>query len=57
MSVATTKAVIIDDIEAIPDDFRRVKVEADKTALGTLLKAGVVVPGAHIEESLSLRMR
>lgn len=57
VSVATTKAVIIDDIEAIPDAFCRVKVEADKTALGTLLKAGEVVPGTHIEESLSLRMR
>lgn len=43
-------AVVIDDFESLPDGYRRVKVEADKSAIRKAIKAGADVPGAHMGE-------
>lgn len=44
-------SVVIDDENAIPDDFMNVKtsISPDKTAIAAAIKAGVEVPGAHSE--------
>lgn len=45
---ATPKAVVVTDIDALPEQFRRVKVEPDKAAISAALKAGQTVPGATL---------
>ena len=59
VSIGTTKSVELDEnaLELLPDDFVRVKREADKTALAAALKAGTDLPGAHLVEKRSIRMR
>ena len=43
-------SVEIDDLDALPDRYRRVKVEADKSAIRKAIKSGADVPGAHMGE-------
>ena len=43
-------SVVVDDVEALPIGYRRVKVEADKAELRKALKAGRVIPGARLSE-------
>lgn len=45
---ATPKAVVVTDIDALPEKFRRVTVAADKAAISAALKAGETVPGATL---------
>lgn len=47
-------SVVIDDEAMIPLNFTRTKIEVDKSALSTALKAGTVVAGAHLEQSKRL---
>lgn len=56
---ASPPSVIITDPDAIPQEFQRVKVEADKTAIKAALKAGTSVPGATLSnggENLIVRV-
>lgn len=59
VSIGTTKSVELTEnaLDLLPDDFVRVKREADKTAIGAALKAGTEVPGACLVENRSIRMR
>lgn len=53
-------AVVIDDEEALPDDYFVVKATPDRTRIAEQLKAGVDVPGARMSEpmpSLTVRVR
>ena len=43
-------AVEIDDLDMLPDGYRRIKVEADKSAIRRAIKSGAEVPGAHMGE-------
>ena len=45
-AAATPKAVVVTDIDALPEQFRRVTVAADKAAISAAIKAGETVPGA-----------
>ena len=49
-------AVIIDDGGKIPAKYQREKIaiEPDKKAIATAIKAGEEVPGAHLEQAVSL---
>jgi hypothetical protein len=49
-------AVIIDDGGKIPAKYQREKIaiEPDKKAIATAIKAGEEVPGAHMEQAVSL---
>ena len=49
-------AVIIDDITQIPTQYQRekIQVDIDKTAIKAAIKAGEEVPGAHLEQAVSL---
>ena len=49
-------AVIIDDVTQIPTQYQRqkIQVDVDKTAIKAAIKAGEEVPGAHLEQNISL---
>jgi hypothetical protein len=55
----TAGSVVIDDPTAIPADYMREKVtyEADKSLIRLAISDGFGVPGAHIEEGYSLRIK
>lgn len=50
------QTVTIDDAALIPDDYRRTETVTTllKAEIGTALKAGEVIPGAHLERSQRL---
>ena len=52
-------ATIVDDMDILPKDLIRVKVETspDLIAIGKKLKAGEVVPGAHLEERQNVNIK
>ena len=51
-------SVVVDDLEAIPEEYKRVKtvIEADKTLLKKALKDGEVA-GVHLEQKESLNIK
>ena len=56
---APTFSTVIDSIDDLPDDYKRttIKVEADKTAIKQAIQGGHNVPGAHLEEKVSIRIK
>lgn len=56
---APTETTIIDSIDDLPDEYKRttIKVEADKTKIKEAISAGEKVPGAHLEEKQSIRIK
>jgi seryl-tRNA synthetase len=58
-SYRKSESVVIDDLEAIADEYKRVKtvVDADKTSIKSALKNGLQVTGAHIEEKQNLQIK
>lgn len=52
-----SKVVVVDE-DQLPEEFVRIKREADKTRIGSALKAGQTVPGAALSnggETLTIR--
>lgn len=47
----------VEDAALLPEEFRRVKIEANKSAIGAVLKSGEPLPFAHLEHTESLRIR
>lgn len=49
-------SVIIDDVAKLPQKFQRqkIQVDIDKVAIKAAIKAGEEVPGAHLEQGVSL---
>lgn len=58
-SLRRSERVTVDDdlIQQLPDKFKRVKFEADKTALKEALKAGEQVEGAQLTTNYSLQIK
>ena len=58
LSFRKSSAVVIDGEDLIPQEYMRVKPapppEPDKKAIADAIKAGVSVPGAHVENRRSL---
>ena len=52
-----SEVVVCEDPERLSERFRRVKVEADKTAIKEALKNGEDVEGAHMEENVSVILK
>ena len=52
-------ATIVDEMDILPKDLLRVKVETspDFIAIGKKLKAGETVPGAHLEERQNINIK
>lgn len=50
--------VVVEDAEAVPTEFQRVRTEVDKSRiLAAWKQSGECVPGTRIERSTSLRVR
>ncbi|MEN9885570.1 MAG: hypothetical protein RL758_148 [Pseudomonadota bacterium] len=56
-----SSAVVIDDQDLIPADYMRTKPapppEPDKKAIADAIKAGLDVPGAHVEQRKTLQIK
>ena len=59
LSLRHTTATEVDDLEALPAEFKTTKVEvvADKTAIKKAIQSGEDVPGAHLVENVSLQIK
>ena len=57
LSFRKSESVEIDDIDALDDRFKRVKIEPDKTAIKTALKIGEKVEGARLVENQNLQIK
>lgn len=47
--VAGRESVLVDDLDALPGDYKRVTVAPDKVLIGKALKDGYDVPGASLQ--------
>ena len=56
---APTLTTVIDDIDALPDAYKRttIKVDADKASIKQAIQGGHMVKGAHLEERQSIRIK
>ena len=56
---APTATTVIDDIDKLPDEYKRttVKIDPDKASIKQAIQAGHAVPGAHLEEKQSIRIK
>lgn len=52
--IGKSQAVTVFDLDALPDAFKRVKVDPDKVAIKKALKAGEDIPGAALEDRQSV---
>jgi hypothetical protein len=58
-SVRRSESVVIDDLNQIPDRFKRVTVTTDvpKIPVRDAIKAGQTIPGAHLEQHENLQRK
>lgn len=57
VSFRKSSEVVISDMAALPDAFRRVKIEPDKTAIKAAYKVGSSVPGAAVVEKQNIQIK
>lgn len=59
LSLRHTTATEVDDLDAVPAEYKTTKVEvvADKTAIKKAIQQGEDVPGAHLVENVSLQIK
>lgn len=59
LSLRHTTSTEVDDLDAIPMEYKTTKVEvlADKTAIKKAIQSGEAVPGAHLVENVSLQIK
>lgn len=59
LSLRHTTATEVDDLNAVPMEYKTTKVEvvADKTAIKKAIQSGEDVPGAHLVENVSLQIK
>lgn len=59
VSFRKSDSVVVDDIEALPEIYKKVKIEtsADKAAIKPLLKNGQEIGGVHLETSLNIQIK
>lgn len=59
VSFRKSDSVVVDDIEALPEIYKKVKIEtsADKAAIKPLLKNGQTIGGVHLETSLNIQIK
>ena len=57
LSFRKSESVEVDDIDALDDRFKRIKIEPDKTAIKTALKLGEKVEGARLVENQNLQIK
>lgn len=59
VSMRKSTQTIIDDLEAIPRQYKTIKIETtpDKTAIKKAIQDGEVIEGAHLEERNNLQIK
>ena len=59
LSLRHTTSTEVDDITALPKEFKTTKIEevADKTAIKKAIQSGQDVPGAHLITNVSLQIK
>ena len=57
ISFRKSESVEVDNLEELDDKFKRIKVEADKTAIKQAIKSGEEVKGARLVENKNLQIR
>ena len=59
MTLRKSVQTIIDDVDALPKQFKTIKVEAkpDKNAIKKAIQDGEIVEGAHLEERNNLQIK
>lgn len=57
LRVMAANRTVITDANAIPPQYLRTKIEPDTSAIKAAIKAGEVVPGAILEDSVSLTIK
>lgn len=57
LRVMAANKTVITDANAIPPQYLRTKIEPDTSAIKAAIKAGEVVPGAILEDSVSLTIK
>lgn len=58
VSYRRSEQTVIEDIKAVPEEYLRIKEpEADKSKIKFALKLGKEVPGAHLEENVSIQIK
>lgn len=59
LSLRHSTATEVDDLDAVPAEFKATKVEvvADKTAIKKAIQDGIEVPGARLVENVSLQIK
>ena len=57
ISLRKSESVEVDNLDLLDDKFKRVKVEADKTAIKQAIKSGEQVVGARLVENNNLQIR
>ena len=58
-SVRSSQAVEVEDLEKLPDEYKRVEYREspDKKKILEMFKEGNAVPGAHVEKRFSLQLK
>lgn len=57
LSIRKANKTVITDADAIPPKYLKTKIELDTSAIKAAIKAGEVVPGAMLEDSVSLTIK
>ena len=57
VSYRKTVSVMVDDIDALPPGYVRIKKEPDKALIKECIKAGGTMTGAHLEERQSMSVK
>ena len=53
----SSESVVIDDLDALDDEFVAIKREPAKTAIKRAIKDGISVDGAHLEQNINLQIK
>ena len=56
---APSYRTVVEDINKLPDEYKKttIKIDKDTTAIKQAIQSGHNVPGAHLEETLSIRIK
>lgn len=57
MNFRTSQSVDVYDIDLLDDKFKRIKIEADKTAIKDAIKNGEIVEGARLTDNKNLQIK
>lgn len=59
ISFRTSTRTVVDDLEAVPEEFKKCKVEyvADATKIKDAIKSGQEIPGVHLEERKNIQIK